>query len=172
MTRDATLEIATFKTALGWMALAASPRRVIRLTCGLASAGAALAALDNELLERARTGDDWRALVERLKRYAAGGRDDFRDVELDLAPLTPFQRRVIKGCRAIPYGQTRSYGELARRAGSPGAARAVGNTMAQNRFSVLVPCHRVINADGSLGPFGEPGGRELKRRMLARESAD
>jgi methylated-DNA-[protein]-cysteine S-methyltransferase len=107
--------------------------------------------------------------VARMQRYAAGQSVTFGQVHLGLDHLTEFQRRIIAECRAIRYGQTRSYGELAQLAGFPRAARAVGSTMAGNRFPILVPCHRVINGDGSLGQYGSAGGVRTKRRMLALE---
>ena len=71
--------------------------------------------------------------------------------------------------RGIPRGQTRTYGELARMAGSPGAARAVGQAMARNPWPIIVPCHRVLGSDGALTGFG--GGVDMKRRMLQMEGA-
>jgi O-6-methylguanine DNA methyltransferase len=170
VTSRESLQLATFSTDLGWMALVASETTVRQLVFGHASAAAARAALDAKLLGRAGVGDDHLALIERLTNFAAGKRADFLDVRIDLAHLTPFQRRVVKHCRAIPYGQTRSYGELAVLAGSPRAARAVGSTMASNRFSIIVPCHRIINADGSVGRYGAPGLSQTKRRMLEMEA--
>lgn len=110
-----------------------------------------------------------RELAERLRNFAAGQADDFLDVHLDLGPLTDFQARVIRHCRRIPQGQTLTYGELAARAGAPGAARAVGSVMAKNRFPIIIPCHRVVGAAGSLGGFSAPDGVDMKRRMLNRE---
>ena len=83
-------------------------------------------------------------LVERLMRYAAGEPVDFSDVRVDERHLTRFGRRIVQACRRIPAGQTRSYGQLAAACGSPGAARAVGQVMAKNRYPLVVPCHRVI----------------------------
>lgn len=104
--------------------------------------------------------------VQQLREYFAGQRTAF---ELPLAPEgTPFQRRVWNCLRSIPYGDTISYAELARRAGHPKAARAVGAANGANRLPILIPCHRVIAADGSLGGFS--GGLEIKRRLLALES--
>ena len=112
------------------------------------------------------------SLAERLRCYAAGrSADDFRDIPLDLAHLSPFQKRVVERCRRITQGRTRTYGELAALAGSPGAARAVGNVMANNRFPIIVPCHRVVGAAGSLGGFSAPQGTRLKLAMLTREGA-
>ncbi|MEX0678627.1 MAG: methylated-DNA--[protein]-cysteine S-methyltransferase [Pirellulales bacterium] len=169
MTRKGPLEIASFSTELGWMAMVASESTIVQIVYGYASAAAALAALDAALARAAIAGDDWLGLVERLQDFAAGKNVDFRDVPIELSHLTAFQRRVVKHCRAIPYGQTRSYGELAALAGSPRAARAVGNTMAANRFAIVVPCHRVVNADGSAGHYGAPGGSRFKRRVLEME---
>lgn len=82
---------------------------------------------------------------------------------------TPFQRRVWQELRTIPRGSTVSYGELAARIGMPGGARAVGSAVARNPISIVVPCHRVVGADGSL--TGYAGGVERKRALLAMEGA-
>lgn len=93
---------------------------------------------------------------------------EFVDILLDNAGMYGFTRRVLEAAAAIPYGKTRSYGELASAAGSPRSARAVGNVMAGNPFPVLIPCHRVIRSTGDAGGFG--GGSELKAWMLEMES--
>jgi methylated-DNA-[protein]-cysteine S-methyltransferase len=160
------LEMTTFSTGLGWMALVATPRAVKQIVYGYPSAAAAVAALDAALVETADECRKWEWLAERLTDFARGRVVDFRDVPIDVDHLTPFSRRVVKLCRAIPYGHTRSYGELADLAGSPRAARAVGNTMAECRFAVIVPCHRVINADGRAGHYGAPGGSRFKQLVL------
>jgi len=101
-----------------------------------------------------------------LEAYFAG---ELRDFALPLAPEgSEFQLRVWEELRAIPYGETISYGELARRVGDPGAVRAVGLANGKNPLPVIVPCHRVIGADGSLTGFG--GGLDRKRRLLELES--
>jgi methylated-DNA-[protein]-cysteine S-methyltransferase len=101
-----------------------------------------------------------------LAEYWAGERTAF-DVPLRLEG-TPFQRRVLAALREIPYGETRSYGQLARELGAPEAARAVGLANGRNPIAVIVPCHRVIGADGSLTGFG--GGLERKRLLLELEA--
>jgi methylated-DNA-[protein]-cysteine S-methyltransferase len=108
-------------------------------------------------------------LTARLARFFAGEQDDFLDVEIDLDEATPFQRAVAEALRRIPYGQVVTYGELAALAGHPGAHRAVGSFCAHNRFAVVVPCHRVVSADG-IGPYGSLG-TDYKRRLLALEGA-
>lgn len=102
------------------------------------------------------------ALAEDIIAYVEG-RAPCPDVELDLSGFTEFQRRVIAAVRAIPRGQTLTYGEVALLAGRPGAARAVGQVMAANPFAILVPCHRVVARKG-LGGFG--WGLEVKKGLL------
>jgi methylated-DNA-[protein]-cysteine S-methyltransferase len=111
-------------------------------------------------------------LAERLRLYAAGKRIRFSDVTIDETHLTPFARRVVAACRRIKWGRFRTYGELAVECGSSGAARAVGQVMAQNRFPLVVPCHRVLGANGSLGGFSAPQGLPMKRRLLELEQAN
>ncbi len=107
------------------------------------------------------------ALVRRLVGWFAGARDDFADVELEFDWCTPLQRAFVDALRAVPYGETVTYGELAALAGRPGAARAAGTFCARNRFAIVVPCHRVVGA-GGLGGFGSLG-LDYKRRLLAVE---
>ena len=107
-------------------------------------------------------------LVERLQAYFDGEPDDFADVELQLDWCTPFQRALLDALRAVPYGETVTYGELAALAGRPGAARAAGTFCAQNRYAIVVPCHRVVAADG-LGGYGSLG-LDYKRRLLRLEA--
>ena len=102
-----------------------------------------------------------------LDEYFAGSRKEF---DLPLAPRgTPFQLNVWRALQAIPYGETISYGELARQIHLPGAARAVGLANGANPLPIIVPCHRVIGADGSLTGFG--GGLPIKRALLSLEGA-
>jgi methylated-DNA-[protein]-cysteine S-methyltransferase len=109
------------------------------------------------------------ALVERLRAYFEGEAVSFDDVDLDLDWTTPFQRAVADALRAVPYGETVTYGELAALAGHPNAHRAAGSFCAGNRFPLFVPCHRVVAA-GGLGGYG-PLGRGYKRRLLELEGA-
>jgi methylated-DNA-[protein]-cysteine S-methyltransferase len=103
--------------------------------------------------------------VEQLGAYFAGELTHF-DVELDLRG-TEFQRRVWRALLTIPYGETRSYGEIAEQIAAPGAARAVGLANGHNPIAIVVPCHRVIGANGSLTGFG--GGLGRKRTLLELE---
>lgn len=96
---------------------------------------------------------------------------DLRDLPLELDGLPEFQRRVYEIARTIPPGSTLSYGELARRMGVPGAARAVGQALGKNPFPIVVPCHRVLAAGGKMGGFSAAGGVSTKARMLRIEKA-
>lgn len=103
-----------------------------------------------------------------LAEYFAGSRTSF---DLPLAPVgTPFQHRVWDALRDIPYGETWSYGRLAAHLGSPGASRAVGLANGRNPIAIIVPCHRVIGANGAL--TGYAGGVERKQWLLAHERGD
>ncbi len=103
-----------------------------------------------------------------LREYLLGARTQF-SMPLDLSSLTGFQREVLLAVASVPYGQTRAYGEIAAQIGRPHAARAVGGSNARNPLPLVIPCHRVIAADGSLGGYSGLGGLRTKRRLLALE---
>jgi methylated-DNA-[protein]-cysteine S-methyltransferase len=103
--------------------------------------------------------------VEQLEAYFAGELTEF-DLELEMVG-TQFQRKVWAALLTIPYGETRSYGEIARQIGTPGAFRAVGLANGHNPIGIIVPCHRVIGANGSLTGYG--GGLDRKRMLLDME---
>jgi methylated-DNA-[protein]-cysteine S-methyltransferase len=164
-----------FPSDLGWFAIAWSGDRLTRLTFGHPSAAAAIASLeadDDFATTDSKTTPKWISdLASRLQSYAAGNDEQFDDVPLDLSHLSAFQARVIRACRRISRGRVRTYGELAGTAGAEGAARAVGNCMAKNRFPIIIPCHRVVGSAGSLGGFSARDGISMKRRMLEMEGA-
>jgi methylated-DNA-[protein]-cysteine S-methyltransferase len=181
---DSPLSLHVFPSDLGWMAILVSGEAVVRLSFGHPSSEAAQKAIGPfspishmgpmgrmGLMVSAKGKTD---LQLRLQAYAAGNANDFRDICVDpglLQPaLTDFQLRVLKQCRKIPFGRTISYAELAAKAGSPRAARAIGNCMAANPIPLLIPCHRVVRSDGQLGSYSAPGGVGMKRRLLALES--
>lgn len=109
--------------------------------------------------------DAFADVVEQLNAYFAGTLTEF-DVDLELHG-TEFQRKVWAALQAIPYGQTRSYGEIAEQIGSPSASRAVGLANGRNPISIIVPCHRVIGAAGSMTGYG--GGIDRKKMLIALE---
>lgn len=159
---------------LGRLLVAATDRGICAVSLGQSEAALARD-LQREFpkatLTRVDEGDDWlAALVDRVGRAVAaetpypGG----PELPLDLAG-TVFQRRVWKALLEIPAGETRTYGQIARRLGEPNATRAVARACATNRLAVVVPCHRVIRGDGSLG--GYRWGLPAKEALLARERA-
>ncbi|MCH8912730.1 MAG: methylated-DNA--[protein]-cysteine S-methyltransferase [Planctomycetes bacterium] len=109
-------------------------------------------------------------LQRQIQRYFDGQPTDFR-IKLDLRDRTLFHQTVLRACATIPYGETLTYGQLAELAGRPGAARAVGSVMAANRWPLIVPCHRVVQANGNLGAYSAPQGIRMKRRLLDMEAA-
>ena len=114
-----------------------------------------------------RADGEFGEVKKQLGEYFAGKRTRF---DIDLAPEgTPFQLAAWRQLRRIPYGETISYGEQARRMGRPKSSRAVGGANGENPISIIVPCHRVIGSDGRLTGFG--GGLDVKRRLLELEGA-
>lgn len=107
-------------------------------------------------------------IADDLRRFFAGETVDLRGHEIDFTSYTEFQRRVLKATQRIPYGKTKSYGEVAKAAGYPGAARAVGQVMAHNKTCIFVPCHRVVASNG-LGGF--TGGTDFKVDLLKLEGS-
>jgi methylated-DNA-[protein]-cysteine S-methyltransferase len=121
---------------------------------------------------KARIGGTWiegrTRTADAVERYVAGDLDALADVAVDVTG-TPFQQQVWEALRAIPAGSTASYAEIAAAVGTPGAVRAVGSANGANPVWLIVPCHRVVRSDGSLGGYG--GGLERKAWLLAHEGA-
>lgn len=167
-------EISVFETQMGWLAIAARDGLLTRVKIGHPSEDIALQAfvVEEGLAEAHIELKDWNPeLRDQLTRFADGEPISFDHVELFWPkPLTRFRRKVISETRRISWGNTLTYGEVAKRAGSSGAARAVGTAMSSNRFPFVVPCHRVVGSGGGLGGFTAPGGVGLKERLLMMES--
>lgn len=171
--------VLTCETACGWVAMAATRHGVRAVALPSASEEEAIARAEEALgaslreLVGAPREPQSTALLVRLARdladYFAGKPVDFNGYPLDLGG-SPFVSAVRAAVRAIPYGETRSYGEIAAAVGRPGAARAVGQVMAKNPVPVLIPCHRVVGATNQLHGFG--GGLPLKERMLRMEGVE
>ncbi len=158
---------AAFKTSLGWVGVALTPRGVARLSYPAEHMARALDAVawagGGE-----PAGQDPRVawLAEELEEFLQGKPVQF-SVAPDLSAGSPFQRRVWAALTKIPRGETRTYQWIARRLGRPTAARAVGAAVGANAIPFVVPCHRAVGSDGSLCGFA--GGLALKRRLLAME---
>jgi methylated-DNA-[protein]-cysteine S-methyltransferase len=111
----------------------------------------------------------WGLLKRELEEYLSGEREHFT-VPLDLEDISDFDFRVYEQLLIVPYGETISYGELAKRAGRPKGARAIGQAVGRNPICIIIPCHRVIASNGGIGGYG--GGLALKRKLLEIEGVD
>ncbi len=151
---------------MGWVGLLGSDSGLSAATPPQSSAAKAERRL-GDLKEATLSEKPFSDTVERLKDYFSGKRVEFPE-ELDLSSATHFQRQVWRLTKLIPYGETRSYGWIAKRLGKKKAARAVGQALARNRLPVIIPCHRVVS-DGGLG--GYSGGVGVKRSLLRLEAS-
>ena len=111
------------------------------------------------------------AAIAELQRYFAGARIEFGSIVLDLPDVDAFHRQVYEAARSVAWGQTTTYGELARQAGAPQEAREVGQALGHNPCPIVVPCHRVLAAGNKPGGFSANGGVVTKLKMLAIEGA-
>lgn len=111
-------------------------------------------------------------VLDRVQALLAGGVISLEDIPLDLEAAPEFHRRVYEVARTIPPGQTMTYGEIARCLGVPHESREVGQALGRNPVAIIVPCHRVLGADGKMGGFSAGGGVATKRRILEIERAD
>jgi methylated-DNA-[protein]-cysteine S-methyltransferase len=160
-------QLARVETDWGWVGLVGSDAGLRELTFPVKRADDLLEQLTSAAPGELQIDDSaFPEVVEQIKRYFRGERVNFTLV-LDPDVGTEFQRRVWDALNAIPYGQTRSYSEIAHIIGHPGAARAVGNACGANQIPIMIPCHRVLTANGAIGGFG--GGLEMKRMLLERE---
>jgi methylated-DNA-[protein]-cysteine S-methyltransferase len=163
------VRLRTIDTRVGSLLLAATDAGLVSVTFDGADPDATIERLADRLgprvLRDPRGLDDAARGVEAI----AEGRATAYEGPLDLALAIGFRGEVVRALQRIPYGQTRSYGEVARAVGSPGAVRAVGTACRLNPLPIVVPCHRVVRSDGSLGRYA--GGDEAKRILLVAEGA-
>ena len=163
------LDFVLFDTCLGWMGMVGSPSGLRMVILPQESRDEVL----YKVVNYGCTAEEqfpllFADLPHRLRRYLEGEPVDFPD-KLDLVEMTRFQQNVLQVVRTIPYGETRSYGWVANKLGLPKAVRGVGQALARNPLPIVIPCHRVINSNGSLGGFG--GGVEIKEFLLRLEQA-
>jgi methylated-DNA-[protein]-cysteine S-methyltransferase len=161
-----------FETAAGFCAIAWSDAGIVRFHLP----GNTAAATERSVLRRLADAEpgtppaEVNAVIEAAKRYFAGAPVDFSNVALDLRGQDELFRRIYTAARRVGWGQTTTYGSLAKELGAgPEAARDVGQAMAKNPVPLIIPCHRVLAAGGKLGGFSAPGGSASKQRMLEME---
>lgn len=163
------LGTAEVDTPLGSVLVVAGPAGVERVCLPRADRIAAVAAAAERSPEGSYQPDEVAAqAATELGEYFAGTRRSF-NVPVDLSSVSDFQRAVLEAAAEIPFGETMSYKEMAVAAGSPGAVRAAGSAMGANPVPLLIPCHRVIRSDGTMGLYG--GGEEMKRWLLGFEGS-
>lgn len=165
------MRYALIDTALGTFGLAWTDAGVARLALPGADRARTEIWISREPAEPGFPDGALARLPERIRRYAAGEKIDFTDVPLDLTGVATFNRQAYDLLLNIGYGETTTYGALARRLGDVSLSRAVGQAMGQNPIPLLIPCHRVLAADGRTGGFSSPGGVTAKMKMLALEHA-
>jgi len=158
--------IATLATPLGHIIVAVGPKGVSRVSSGHVKH--AKGRPDGADPREART---LAKAIKELREYFLGKRKRFT-VAVDISRGTPFQRKVWRALQRIPFGKVVSYGDIARRIAMPGCARAVGQAVGANPVGIIVPCHRVIGADGKIGGWSGGGGIKGKNALLKLEGVD
>ena len=158
-----------FETALGACAIAWNDRGLTRLQLPERDRAATEARVRASALPAASIPEAVQRIADSVRDYLAGAQTDFSFIAIDMATASLFRRRIYDAARAIGWGRTATYGELARRVGEPGGARAVGQAMAQNPVPLIIPCHRVLASGNATGGFSAYGGRALKLRLLTIE---
>jgi methylated-DNA-[protein]-cysteine S-methyltransferase len=160
-----------FDTAIGRCAIAWSPRGIVAVQLPEAGERATRARMRRRFprAPEAAPPADVRRAVEIIATLLRGEPSDLSTISLDMAGVPAFHRRVYEAARSVPPGATVSYGEVATRLGVPGGARAVGQALRRNPFAIVVPCHRVLAADGRIGGFTANGGVATKLRLLSAE---
>jgi methylated-DNA-[protein]-cysteine S-methyltransferase len=155
------------KTALGdiWVAVGKNGLVAVIVGCSEDEMRAFLAPHSAEIMRDEAKVDPY---TEQIRQYIVGDRHDF-EMPIDWTVLTPFQEKALRMVNLIPYGETRTYGDVARELGQPGASRAVGNANARNPMPLVIPCHRVLGSDNRLRGYGGGNGLETKAWLLRME---
>jgi methylated-DNA-[protein]-cysteine S-methyltransferase len=162
-----------FDTPIGTCGLVWKDETVIGLRLPEASAAATRARIKRRRpeAEEKTPPTEMQRVIDRVLALLAGEAVDLSDVPLDFGGAPEFHRRAYEVARTIPPGQTMTYGEIAKRLGAPHESREVGHAMGRNPIAIIMPCHRVLGADGKMGGFSANGGVATKRRILEIEGA-
>ena len=162
------LTFSLFDTALGWCGLAAADGRIHGALLPEPSPDRVRAYFHKRHPEAVEAEPEpWlEPAIVRVRGLIDGADDDLCDLDLDMSGVSPFERGVYEIARAIPPGQTTTYGDIARRIGEVTDSQAVGRALGRNPFAPIVPCHRIVAAGQKLGGFSATGGRALKLKLL------
>lgn len=163
-----------FETALGWLGIAWSENGIAGIQTPDSDRDATERRLKRRFADRhlepaTVTPPAIRAAMDLLMRYAEGEAVTFDALALDLSGAPDFNRDIYRVASELRYGETVTYGELARRAGHEGLARETGKALGENPVPIIVPCHRIVAAGGKIGGFSAPGGSRTKVRLLTLE---
>jgi methylated-DNA-[protein]-cysteine S-methyltransferase len=161
-----------FETALGFIGIAWSDAGLTRVSLFQRDRAAIERRLERLGAAAGAKGDipAWvAALIMDIKAYAAGEEIDFSGVPVDLRGVDDFRQAIYGAARQLAFGETTTYGELAKRAGHPGLPRETGQALGANPVPLVIPCHRILAAGGKIGGFSAPGGSTTKEKMLALE---
>lgn len=164
------LKYAVFNTKWGFFGLIGTEKILLRTHLPISSRKKLKSRLLKNLESVQFDPDYLVSLQQQITSYFEGNCVNFNSsVRLDLDTFTPFTQTVLKACRKIEFGQTTTYGQLAKLSGHPKAARAIGQVMAKNPMPLIIPCHRIIRSDGKCGGFSATGGTKLKMNLLMHE---
>ena len=166
-------QFTVFETALGWAGLAWTAQGLTGVQLPHGRAETARRNLHRRFPDAAEhhPPPQAQAVIAAIRELLAGGKPDLSAAALDLSRTPKFHARVYEIARAIPPGETLTYGQIAERLGDKLLARDVGQALGKNPWPIVVPCHRVTGAGGKLGGFSAPGGQRTKLRLLAIEGA-
>ncbi|MBN1456649.1 MAG: MGMT family protein [Sedimentisphaerales bacterium] len=160
------LKYVTFEVKHGYFGLLGDQNVLLRSCLPVKSkqtcTDALLVDIDNAEFDRSR----FKNLQEQIATYFKGCYADFSDVAVDLKTFNSFSRKILTACQKIRFGQTMTYGQIAKIAGSIKGARAAGNVLAKNPVPLIIPCHRVVCSNGGLGGFSAAGGTKIKKILL------
>jgi methylated-DNA-[protein]-cysteine S-methyltransferase len=165
--------LATFETPLGTCGLAWGPAGLLAVRLPGSSEAAVMSRLRHRFpkLDAVRPPSWVAEAIDSMTSHLAGAQEDLSGIPLDFSGVAPFEASVYREARLIPPGTTVSYGVLASRLGDRNLARAVGQALGRNPWSIVVPCHRITAADGRTGGFSAPGGAATKLKLLELEGA-
>ena len=164
------IKYTVFKTRWGYFGLAGTDKGLLRSHLPASRYGQVRCRLLAGLPLSRFQKDFFKLIQQQIAVYFEGSFVSFsKNIPLELDGFSDFVRLVLTACRDITFGQTTSYGELAKKLGRPAISRAVGGALAKNPLPLIIPCHRVVCRDGKIGGFSTPGGKTIKKRMLELE---
>lgn len=167
----------TFKTKIGSMAIAWEGNKIVAVNMPEKSSAILLEKIRERFsapeLRWSKNAPEFISITaEKITKHLDGNPQKFSLKDLELEKTAPFHKKVYENTLRVPAGTVLTYGELAKKAGSPKASRAVGQAMAKNPFPIIIPCHRVVGGSGKLVGYSAHGGIETKKKILEIESSD